>query len=122
MGEDGEPNTGAIVQPEAPRVGGVVPWVTRALALLTAPAAAILLVFGLGAVMGTTACADRRCPSLPLGGIGYAGLLYGAPIAALLTIVVSFFVATHWWGIIVPVLGWALLIADVVVLVASFPQ
>ena len=97
-------------------------WINWVLALLTVPAAAVVLLFGLGAVMSTAGCSDKRCPNLGPGGIGFGVLFYGAPIIALAAIVASIFTAKRRWGIVVPLCGLALLIADLIVLAVTFRQ
>ena len=67
----------------------VRPWVNWGLALSTVPAAAIVMLFALGAVMSTDGCTDRSCPHLGRGGIA------------------------------VPLCGWALLVADVALMAAT---
>lgn len=95
------------------------PWVNWGLALATVPAAAIVMLFALGAVMGTAGCSERSCPNLGHGGIDFGVAFYGAPAVAVVVIVISVFTAKHRGGIAVPLLGWALLIADVVLMAAS---
>ncbi len=95
------------------------PWVNWGLALATVPAAAIVMLFALGAVMGTAGCSDRSCPNLGHGGIDFSVAFYGAPAVAVVVIVISFFTAKYRGGIAVPLFGWALLIADVVLMAAS---
>lgn len=109
-------------QGQAPRPGRLRLWVNWVLALLTVPAAAVVLLFGLGAVMSTAGCSDKQCPNLGPGGIGFGVLFYGAPIVALVAIVASIFTAKRRWGIVVPLCALALLIADVVVLAITFRQ
>ncbi|EUA78613.1 hypothetical protein I553_2903 [Mycobacterium xenopi 4042] len=60
------------------RPGRVRLWVNWVLALLTVPAAVVVLIFALGAVMSTAACSDEQCPTLGPGGIGFGVLFYGA--------------------------------------------
>jgi len=97
----------------------VWPWVNWALALAMVPAAAIVMLFALGAVMSTDACSGRSCPNLGSGGIDFGVAFYGAPVVALVVIVISFFTAKRRGGIVVPLCGWALLIADVVLMAVS---
>jgi hypothetical protein len=97
----------------------VLPWVNWGLALTTVPAAAIVMLFALGAVMSTDGCSDRSCPNLGRGGINFGVAFYGAPVVAFVVIVMSFFTAKHRGGIVVPLCGWALLVADVVLMAAS---
>ncbi|WP_260860749.1 hypothetical protein [Mycobacterium tilburgii] len=44
---------------------------------------------------------------------------YGALLVAFVVILVSFFTAKHRGGIAVPLVGWALLIADVALMVVT---
>ena len=94
-------------------------WVNWALALATLPAAAIVMLFALGAVMSTDGCSGRSCPNLGSGGIDFGVAFYGAPVVALVVIVISFFTAKRRGGIVVPLCGWALLIADVILMAVS---
>lgn len=95
------------------------PWVNWGLALATVPAAAIVMLFALGAVMSADGCSDRNCPDLGHGGIDFGVAFYGAPAVAVVVIVVSFFTARRRGGIVVPLIGWALLIADVALMALS---
>src|ERR1700761_3223144 len=100
----------------------VWPWVNWGLAITTAVAAAFTMLFAIGAVMSTAACADKPCPNLGHGGIGFGVAFYGAPVVALAVIVLSFFTAKRTAGIVVPLCGLALLVADVVVIAATVAQ
>ncbi|KLO43759.1 hypothetical protein ABW17_09270 [Mycobacterium nebraskense] len=104
-----------------PRSGSrnVWPWVNWGLALATVPAAAIVMLFALGAVMSTDGCSDSSCPNLGHGGINFGVAFYGAPAVAVVVIVISLFTAKRRGGIAVPLCGWALLIADVALMAAS---
>lgn len=95
------------------------PWVNWGLALSTVPAAAIVMLFALGAVMSTDGCAGGGCPNLGRGGIDFGIAFYGAPLVAFLVIVISFFTAKNRKGIVVPLCGWALLVIDVALMAAS---
>jgi hypothetical protein len=97
----------------------VWPWVNWGLALSTVPAAAIVMLFALGAVMSTDGCSDRSCPNLGRGGIDFGVAFYGAPAVAFVVVVISFFTAKRRGGIVVPLCGWALLVADVAVMAAT---
>jgi hypothetical protein len=112
-------------QVESRRRGDTWPWVNWGLALTTVPAAAIVMLFALGAVMSTDACTDHSCPGLGRGGSAFFDFgvaFYGAPAVALVVILVSFFTAKRRGGIAVPLCGWALLVADVVVMAATVAQ
>jgi hypothetical protein len=104
---------------DAGRGRSVRPWVNWALALATVPAAAIVMLFALGAVMSTDACSDRSCPNLGRGGIDFGVAFYGAPVVAFVVLVISFFTAKRRGGIAVPLCGWALLVLDVLLMAAA---
>jgi hypothetical protein len=95
-------------------------WINWVLALLTVPAAALVMIFGIAAAMSVAACSGAQCPKLGPSGLFYGVLLYGAPAVAALTIAISFVTATRRWGVIVPLCGLALLLADVAVMAALF--
>ncbi|WP_425174487.1 hypothetical protein [Mycobacterium sp.] len=97
-------------------------WINWVLALLTIPAAAVVLVFALGAVMSTAGCNDKQCPNLGPSGIGFGVLFYGAPVVALAAIVITFFTARRRWGIVVPLTALALLIADIAIVATTVAQ
>ena len=64
--------TRSVAEPtpgEARRGRNARPWVNWGLALATVPAAAIVMLFALGAVMSTDGCSERTCPNLGRGGI-----------------------------------------------------
>ncbi len=97
-------------------------WVNWALALLTVVGAGVVMVFSLGAVMSTAACSDKQCPNLGPNGISFDVLFYGAPVVAALTLIVSFFTAQRRWGIVVPLVALALLVADITILAVTVAQ
>ena len=88
-------------------------WVNWTLALLTAPASVVVVLFGLGALMSYAACTDRPCRDWGLGGIWLEVVWFGSPVVAALVIFASFFTAKRRYGIVVPLCGWALIAADV---------
>jgi len=83
------------------------------------PAAAIVMLFALGAVMSTDGCSGHSCPNLGQGGIDFGVAFYGAPVVAFVVIVMSFVTAKRRGGIAVPLVGWALLIIDVALMALS---
>jgi hypothetical protein len=97
-------------------------WVNWALAALTVPGAAAVMLFALGSVMSTAACSDKQCPNLGPNGISFDLLFYGPPVVAALTVIVSFFTARRRRGIAVPVVALALLAADIGILAATVAQ
>ncbi|BBZ46951.1 hypothetical protein [Mycobacterium parmense] len=113
------PGAAAPASLDGGRGRNVRPWVNWGLALATVPAAAIVMLFALGAVMSTDGCGTGNCPNLGRGGIDFGVAFYGAPLVAFVVIVISFFTAKRRGGIVVPLAGWALLIADVVLMAAT---
>ncbi|MGO9747173.1 MAG: hypothetical protein ACLPPT_13685 [Mycobacterium sp.] len=112
--------TGTPGAAEPPYVGSgraVWPWVNWGLALTTVPAAAIVMLFALGAVMSTDGCSDRSCPNR--GGIDFGVAFYGAPVVAFVVLVIAFFTAKRRGGMVVPLFGWVLPVADVVWMAAT---
>lgn len=95
-------------------------WVNWVLALSTIIGAVLARIFALGAVMSTAACSSSECPDLGPSGALFSVLYYGGPVIAAVTVLVSFFTARRSWGIAIPLAGWALLVADVVVLAITF--
>jgi hypothetical protein len=106
--------------PAADRKRRVWTWTNWILALLTAPVAWLVMIFALGAVMSTAACSTVECPDLGPSGFMFGVFYYGAPVVAAATILASFFTAKRPRGIIVPILGFALLLADVAALAITF--
>jgi hypothetical protein len=97
-------------------------WVNWALALLTVLGAAVVVIYWVGAVMSTAACSEKPCQQLGPNGISPDELLYGAPVVAALTVIVSFFTARRRWGIVVPVFALALLATDITILAVTVAQ
>ena len=95
-------------------------WVNWMFALLTVPGAALVVVLWFDAVMGLAGCSDVPCRHEGPGEFLFGVLVYGAPVVAVIAVAVSFFTARRKRGFVVPVLGWTLLAADVVVLAVSF--
>ncbi|CAM4115495.1 hypothetical protein MB901379_04616 [Mycobacterium basiliense] len=95
-----------------------VNWV---LAVATVPGATIVMLFALGAVMSTASCGASGCSNLGVG-IDFGFLFYGAPVVAVVAIAVSAFTAKRRGGIAVPLIGIALLVADVVLLAVAVAQ
>ncbi|OBK25912.1 hypothetical protein A5634_25455 [Mycobacterium asiaticum] len=113
-----EPPVGQQPENDRGRVRrGLVNWL---LAVLTVPAAALIMVFAVAAAMSMAACSAAQCPDLGPSGFLYGVLFYGAPVVAGLTIIASFFTALRRNGWIVPVVGLALLLADFVAIALLF--
>lgn len=115
----GAAGAAAFGRPGRARRRDAWPWVNWGLALGTVPAAALVMLFALGAVMSTAGCSDGSCAGLGQGGINFGVAFYGAPAVAVVVIVISFFTAKYRGGIAVPLFGWALLVADVALMAAS---
>lgn len=79
------------------------------------------MLFALGAVMSTDSCTESRCPHLGAG-LNFDAAFYGPPLVALLVIVASVFTAKRRAGVVVPLGGLALLVADVAYLAVSVAQ
>ncbi|BBX21542.1 hypothetical protein MTER_09530 [Mycolicibacter terrae] len=96
-------------------------WINWTLSLLTAPGAAVLMAFALSRVAGSALCSSAGCPE-PRVNASLFGLLYhgAAGVAAVTLFLAFFFATTHRRGIAVWACGWALLVADLLVLVAVF--
>lgn len=93
-------------------------WVNWLLALSTIAGAAVVQLFAMGAVMSTAACSAPSCPK-PSGFV-YGLLTYGAPVIAVVTIIVTFFTAGRHRGFLVPVIAWVLIALDIAILAAAF--
>jgi hypothetical protein len=115
---DGGTHGAALARGEGRR-RHVWPWVNWGLALSTVPGAAIVMLFALGAVMSTDGCSGRSCPNLGRGGIDFGVAFYGAPVVAFVVIVISIFTAKRRGGIVIPLVGWALLIIDVALMAVT---
>ncbi|MGB9222873.1 hypothetical protein [Mycobacterium sp.] len=102
--------------------GHVRLWVNWALALATVAITGFAMIYALGAVMNTAACSDWQCPDIGPSGISFDALFYGAPVVALVVVLVSFFTAKRRWGVVVPLCGLALVAADIVTLGATVVQ
>jgi sporulation protein YlmC with PRC-barrel domain len=95
-------------------------WVNWTLALLTVPAAGLVMLLWLGAVMGTAGCIDNPCRHQGPDESWFGVLYYGAPVVAAVTIALSFYTASRVRGIVVPLGGLLLLAADVAILAISY--
>jgi len=93
----------------------VVNWV---LALLTVPAAIVVVFVAIGSVMSIAGCSGNACEAP--NSFWFGVLFYGAPVVAAAAIIASFFTARRRWGIVVPVCALALLGIDVAALLVSF--
>lgn len=117
--DSGGTGAAAFGRPDGARSRTGWTWINWGLALATVPAAAIVMLFALGAVMSTDGCSDRSCPNLGHGLIDFGVAFYGAPAVAVVVIIISFFTAKRRGGIAVPLCGWALLVIDVALMAAS---
>jgi hypothetical protein len=95
-------------------------WVNWTLALLTVPAAGLVMVLWLVAVMGSAGCGDLPCRHQGPDEAWFGVLYYGAPVIAALTVAISFYTAPRMRGLVVPLVGLVLLAADVAVLAISY--
>ena len=91
------------------------------LALLTIPGAALVMLYSVGQVMGSsTGCTDEACQQSDPGEFWFGVLTYGAPIVALVTVGLSFLTAKRTYGIVVPLAGLTLLLLEVALLAKAF--
>ena len=88
------------------------------LALLTVPAAIVVVFVAIGSVMSIAGCTGNACAAPSSFWFGL--LFYGAPVVAAATIIASFFTARRRWGIVVPLCALVLLAIDLLALVLSF--
>ncbi|ORB18319.1 hypothetical protein BST37_01515 [Mycobacterium noviomagense] len=90
------------------------------LALLTVPAALLVMAIGFAGAMSTDRCAYQYCahqgPPMPI----FVVLFYGAPVIAVLTIVVSRRTAKRGWGILIPLATYVVFACDIAVLYLTF--
>lgn len=98
-------------------MGRTANWV---LALATVPGAIAVVVFLYMQILGTAGCNKQPCPRQGPGELGFTLIQYGAPVVAVVAVVLSFFTARRRGGFVVPVVAWLLLIAAFVVLAFSF--
>jgi hypothetical protein len=97
------------------------PKLNWALALLTLPAAAAVVGYAYLQVLGTAACSNGSCPRLGPGEAGFTVITYGAPVVAILAVLLSFVTARRPRGILVPIAAFVLLIIAAVALFLTFP-
>ena len=119
---NGGVGTGNPTQDPPGRHSRVRLWVNWILALLTIPAAAVVLVFAFGAVMSTAACSGKQCGNIGPSWLSPNVVFYGTPVVALAAVVITFFTARRRWGIAVPLIALALLGAEIAVVATTVAQ
>jgi hypothetical protein len=107
----------SAIQQRASRKQTMINW---GLALSTIIGALLVEAYSFAKVMGTAGCSARICPNDGPGDFTFGLIMYGAPVVALAAIAVSFFTARRPRGWVVPAIAWAVLIAALVVLAATF--
>ena len=90
------------------------------LAGLTVPGAFVIVVYQYLQVLATAGCSERTCAKLGPSPFMFGLIEYGAPVVAVLAVVLSFMTARTRYGIVVPLFAWALLITGFVVLTFAF--
>ncbi len=93
---------------------------TWVLAVLTIPAAIGVFLYGMGVVMGMAGCTGEVCATKGPGEFWFGILFYGALVVPVVVIAVSLFTARLRYGVLVPLIGLALLAIDVLVLALTF--
>jgi hypothetical protein len=100
------------------RAARVRPWVNWTLALLTVPAAVAVVLVGFGVFMSYAACSAQACPTQGPSGIWLEIVWFGSAVVAAVTVIASFFTARGRFGLVVPLCAWALIAADVALLIS----
>ncbi|OHT86387.1 hypothetical protein BKG61_28245 [Mycobacterium syngnathidarum] len=90
------------------------------LVVLTIPAAIAVFLYGMGAVMSMAGCTGEVCANKGPGEFWFGVLFYGAPVVPIVTIAISIFTARMRYGILVPIVGLALLAIDFAILALTF--
>ncbi|TMS52633.1 hypothetical protein E0T84_15555 [Mycobacterium sp. DBP42] len=93
---------------------------TWVLVVLTIPAAIAVFLYGMGAVMSMAGCTGEVCANKGPGEFWFGVLFYGAPVVPIVTIAISIFTARMRYGILVPIVGLALLAIDFAILALTF--
>ncbi|CRZ15678.1 hypothetical protein [Mycolicibacterium neworleansense] len=93
---------------------------TWVLVVLTVPAAIAVFLYGMGAVMSMAGCTGEVCADEGPGEFWFGILFYGALVVPVVTIAVSIFTARLRYGVLVPLIGLALLAIDFAVLALTF--
>ena len=101
-----------------PRGGRVRPRVNWTLALLTVPAAVVVVLVGFGVFMSYAACSAQACPTQGPSGIWLEIVWFGSTVVAAVTVIATFFTAPRRFGFVVPLCAWALIAADVALLIS----
>ena len=99
------------------RTRTAVNWI---LAILTAPAALVVVVYSYLQVLGTAGCSSGTCTEFGPNETVFGLIEYGTPAVAAVAVGLSFVTARHRYGIVVPVLAWLVVIAAAVVLFTTF--
>lgn len=97
-------------------------WVNWSLAVLTVVVAAVAVFYFFSAVMSTAGCSASTCTHSEPNWVSPNVVLYGPPVVASLTVIVSFFTARRRWGFVVPVFALALLVSEIVTLAVTVAQ
>jgi hypothetical protein len=97
-------------------------WVNWSLAVLTVVGAAVAVFYFFSAVMSTAGCSASTCTHSEPNWVSPDVVLYGPPVVASLTVIVSFFTAGRRWGFVVPVFALALLVAEIATLAVTVAQ
>ncbi|MED5812417.1 hypothetical protein VST63_08590 [Mycolicibacterium sp. 050232] len=100
-----------------PRMRISLTWV---LVVLTIPAAVLVFLYGMGAVMSMAGCTGDVCADKGPGEFWFGILFYGAPVVPLVAIAVSIFTSRMRYGILVPIIGLAVLAIDFAILALTF--
>ncbi|WP_263994127.1 hypothetical protein [Mycobacterium yunnanensis] len=90
------------------------------LAILSAPAALAVVVYSYVQVLGTAGCSSGTCTEFGPNETVFGLIEYGTPAVAAAAVGLSFLTARHRYGVVVPVIAWAVVVAATIVLVTTF--
>ena len=97
--------------------GTAVNWI---LAILTAPAALAVVLYAYLQVLSTAGCSGGSCSKVGPTETVFGLIEYGTPVVAVVAVGLSFVTARHRYGIVVPVIALAIIIAAAVILFTTF--
>jgi len=95
----------------------VLNWI---LAILTVPGALAVVGFSYLQVLGTAGCSGGTCAQTGPSETVFGLIMYGTPAVPVVTIALSLVTARRRWGIVVPLVAYAILAVATIVLITTF--